>query len=381
MIGDLHGSAHTFIRHLFRYHRMGILDLKTLKFAPGYRLVFLGDVIDRGLFSLEITALIIELVRVNNLDFANPIVIYNRGNHEELSTSSAYGFKTEIMTRCGGEGLFQSMNEYYTCLSSAVIIETQISNQTYRLWLCHGGFDSQCVQPNNPIANQIKDASVHIIPFDFGWEQRNIRWSDFEELVANDDLVVNYKRGGVGFIYNRYHVYQFLKNCGINFIVRGHQDSFNNNYLFAGDYTVPESDQIPVENLPGFGLNYSVGRSAAIVGEHGEVVIYNHNDSKSRQNHVHGPIARLVADCNEYFVAQTNGLDYYYASAHPLKMSPYSETELIMFPVLTISTNTDADRYLMADSFAVLRFDVAPYHQKVDDSLLKLNLQSLKNLH
>src|SRR4030095_2740312 len=50
MMGDFHGSVHTFLRHLFRFHRLGILDLKTLKISPNYRLVFLGDVIDRGSF-------------------------------------------------------------------------------------------------------------------------------------------------------------------------------------------------------------------------------------------------------------------------------------------------------------------------------------------
>ena len=46
---------------------------------------------------------------------------------------------------------------------------------------------------------------------------------------------------------------------------------------------------------------------------------------------------------------------YYFASADGLK--DRSGKNLQIFPVLTISTNTDKDRPLRADSFIILRFD------------------------
>ena len=90
-IGDVHGSIHTFIRLLFRFHKYGILDIKTMKIIEPYNIVFLGDVIDRGSWGLEIACTLIILL-INNPQRMH----WNSGNHEDKELNLLYGFYSEI---------------------------------------------------------------------------------------------------------------------------------------------------------------------------------------------------------------------------------------------------------------------------------------------
>ena len=70
-------------------------------------------------------------------------------------------------------------------------------------------------------------------------------------------------------------------------------------------------------------------------------------------------MARLVADGQQYTVGEVKIKDhlypYYYVGVG--QVLDAKQRPLQIFPVLTISTNTDNGRLLVADSFAVLRFD------------------------
>ena len=109
----------------------------------------------------------------------------------------------------------------------------------------------------------------------------------------------------------------------------------------------------------GGGLNYSIGLNVEIIGISTLVVIHNKRFLKYK-DHLHGPLSRIIADCRQYYVG--------YGKTRRIKLTPYyyesikvmSQLGLInleIFPVLTISTNTDIDRNLRTDSFAVLCFD------------------------
>ena len=42
VFGDFHGSFHTFLRHLFRLHLFGVINLSTYTINKGYKIIFLG---------------------------------------------------------------------------------------------------------------------------------------------------------------------------------------------------------------------------------------------------------------------------------------------------------------------------------------------------
>lgn len=90
VIGDLHGNFRAFnciIKHLIK---LNILNSK-LKLDGNYRLVFLGDFIDRGKDSLNI---IITLMFLTLFNPENVIIL--RGNHEDKNVFKDYGFTEEF---------------------------------------------------------------------------------------------------------------------------------------------------------------------------------------------------------------------------------------------------------------------------------------------
>lgn len=91
--GDLHGSFHTFFRSMMRLHYCGIIDTN-FKIKKGYRILFCGDILDRGQYSFEIMAFILKLVKVNNKK-NNYKVLLIRGNHEEREMFTENGFIEE----------------------------------------------------------------------------------------------------------------------------------------------------------------------------------------------------------------------------------------------------------------------------------------------
>ena len=412
MMGDFHGSFHTFLRHMFRFHRLGIVNLKTLKLNPKHRLIFLGDVVDRGHFSLEISLVILKLMEINNDDYRNPLVIYNRGNHETASLSKKYGLLNEFESRCQQKGydLWKQLTQFYNCLPSAVILEVpkngpqvdpinsflsetsknlkkvgvgvpKTSNQFYRYWLCHGGFDPSLLNPKSDLSLALKHALKPVIVFTDNKQQDNVRWSDFYDSERNNPPVN--KDRGIALIYNKYHVYQFLTLQNINFIIRGHQDHYDNNYLFSPSFQIPKYNRPKSKDqlMPGFGLNWGAATQkpllippippiqtqfekngdmveippiASIHGQKHLVVKYNEDYAQGLNDRLKGPFARLLANSQDYLLSQVSSggkiRPYYYAKI--------TQVPSQVFPVLTISTNTDVGRRLEADSFIVLRFDL-----------------------
>ena len=62
----------------------GIINLKKFIINDPYKIIFLGDIIDRGIYSLDILNIIFKLIINNNkVKKLNDIkIIFIRGNHE-----------------------------------------------------------------------------------------------------------------------------------------------------------------------------------------------------------------------------------------------------------------------------------------------------------
>ena len=341
MMGDIHGSFHTFMRLLYRYHLYGILDIETMIIANGYKIVFLGDVIDRGNYSIEIIFIIFILISVNNLHFDDPQkwkIYYIRGNHEELSTSSDYGFKKELENKkCTGDNnkLYLDIMSTIAHFPSAILLNvTDIeknnsggTNDNFKIWLSHGGF---------PWYNNKMEWTDNISILD-KLHSTQTRWSDFKDH-AFDGPRINALRRNDSLIYSGNNVNNFMEREGINFIVRGHQDNCINSFLFTD-----KPDKC--------GEYYDYDISLRERNDN-DVLYYNKGCADDKTNYVKGPIARILCDNREF------------QNANKPKL----------YPVLTISTNTDLDRFLSSDSFALLRFDLF----KKDITQFK-NILTIKN--
>lgn len=322
LIGDIHGSFHTFFRILCRLHRYDILNLENFTLTDGYKIIFLGDILDRGSYSLDIIYLVFKLMKVNNKNDYN--VIYNRGNHETFDIFNRDGSNMEFKKKFGCEFESKDYEEFIVkylrllnILPSAIILSIDNKN----IWCCHGGF------PRKYLDEKLEfTTSENVILFTDKSITMDIKWSDFGSI--DSDLFSDSNRGRDLVTYTNKGTLKFLENNNINFIIRGHQDSIGNSVLFKSD-----------------GDKYIISRQIESI----KGLIYNNNFVNNRTD---CSIARLL----------------------PLELSED------YFKVLTISTNSDKKRYLQSDSFVLLRFDVDDKIDEFKNCLKPLEIKKLVKL-
>ena len=230
VVGDLHGN---------------LVDLLTILKSngspPWTRYVFLGDLIDRGEFSIE-TILFIYLLKIC---FPKDVFII-RGNHEISGVCIKFGFKREIAKKYTSQTLFKTFCTTFSYTPFAALIDSHI--------LCiHGGI-GPFVKSIKAIANVKRPVTrLHAkqAPFD-------ILWSD-----PNNNCITDYEKSprGYGHLFGKEHCIEFEKNNGLSLIIRGHEVALNGvNYGFDGriitvfsasNYCLMGNDGGIVEVLPG----------------------------------------------------------------------------------------------------------------------------------
>ena len=313
IIGDTHGSFHTFFRIILRLIKQNIID-ENMKLVDNAKIIILGDVLDRGYYAFEILIVIFTLMKINNTG-KELNVIYNRGNHEDLYIFITHGFYfefTQKMKHAASKELLSKLNDFYNICSSAIILK----HKNIKYWLCHGGFPFNKKKPvvfnsqNNNVIYKSKNKNEHIL------------WNDFVNYT-NDSLSPRNKENGNMKQIGLESLYKFLKDNNIDFIIRGHQDNYCNNWLLKGKNNnrqqfLPLTFSKTLENLD---KNYK------------DTIQYQ----VERKNNIY---------------SKSNGA---YCKIDPLGFNTYTDTDNNTYhPVLTISTNSDIGRTLFNDSYAIL---------------------------
>ena len=346
IFGDFHGSFHTFYRHMKRLQKLKILN--GYKLSDNYRLVFLGDILDRGQYAVEIIYFMLRLMIVNNIP-DKLCVILNRGNHEseEVYTQGPVSFQSELIKK-DLKKLLPLFRLFFNRLPSALILECD--NKKY--WLAHGGF---YIDRNNLNPFYKYNITKHNIVFyhnSLSTIPLQIKWNDF---INSDEYVYN-KRNGTDeekiLNITPKEVYNFCKFNSINFIIRGHQDFPYNSFLLSTHNNHKEVSQ-------NYDKRYVLGNKSTDQLVQNNFIFINtnyKNDGSNRIDTHSGPIASIALD-PEISSAQfynTRGRDRF--------------ESFNIYPVITLSTNTDFDRPLTHESFGILRFDVDSVHQykKID---------------
>jgi serine/threonine-protein phosphatase PPG1 len=128
IVGDVHGQFFD-VKEIF----------KIAGKCPSTNYIFLGDYVDRGLYSIEVMSLLLCLkVRY-------PLrVTLVRGNHESRGVTATYGFYTECLKKYGSADVWTIFTDLFDYLVLAVEIDNTI--------LCvHGG-----LSPSIHTVDQIK---------------------------------------------------------------------------------------------------------------------------------------------------------------------------------------------------------------------------------
>lgn len=205
VFGDIHGQIAELLI-LFKTfgspnHYVGDVELVSY--------VFNGDFVDRGPNSLEVITLLFCL----KVAYPHKVFLI-RGNHEDPSINSHYGFKQECKNRLGddcGEAIWKLFNQVFTFLPISALINQRI--------LClHGGIGGaiESIEQINKIPKPIVDTAN-------SREVIDILWSDPAESDKIVGVHANHQRGKSIVSFGSDRVRNFCEKNQIDLIIRSHQ--------------------------------------------------------------------------------------------------------------------------------------------------------------
>lgn len=191
IVGDIHGH----ILDLFRI-------FKNFGMPPRRRFVFLGDLVDRGEFSIE-TVIIVFLLKIVYPD--NVYLI--RGNHEFSFLCQQSGFFNEVID------FYCEPSVFNACISSFSYIP--LAAKIDGTYLClHGGIGS-----NFTSLDSFKTLRRPIKDYDSECFIDSVLWSD---PTNKTDYYAPSTRGS-GYLFGSSAVSEFCENNNIKMIIRGHE--------------------------------------------------------------------------------------------------------------------------------------------------------------
>jgi protein phosphatase len=190
IIGDVHGNLVDLLRCLYQMPR-----------PPFSHLLFLGDYVDRGPFSIECVTLILTLL-VQYPDCVFAI----RGNHEFGAVNRVYGFFDEVMSVYKSEALWNRFQDVFAWMPFTAIVNR-------RFCCVHGGISqhlprlSDLERYERPIYECEDPVIIDLV------------WSDpstFYQLYGSS-------RRGIGSGYGPEASANFLRANRFSKIIRGHE--------------------------------------------------------------------------------------------------------------------------------------------------------------
>ena len=190
VVGDIHGQILDLIRILKQF---GLPDKQ--------RYVFLGDIVDRGEFSVEtlVSVLLLKVIWPDN-------VFIIRGNHEFQFLCSQCGFMSQMIACFDNPDLYQASAVAFDHLPLAVLIDNEM--------LCvHGGI--------GPLLTRLEDIRTIARPVeDYGDDVLDsLVWSDPSEDVCMFEPSAR----GTGYLFGRIACDEFLTRNNLSMIIRGHE--------------------------------------------------------------------------------------------------------------------------------------------------------------
>lgn len=192
VVGDIHGNIRDLIRIL---KKVNFLD-------SGVKILFLGDYVDRGEFSIEVITLLFSLI----IQYPDRIFLI-RGNHEFSSVNMTYGFKEQLFNLYGNNQLWEQFNIVFNYLPIAAIIDDHI-------FCVHGG-----ISPHLKNINQISSLERPIISFHDNKLLADLMWSD---PSSNVSYFLQSERG-FGCIFGSDAIIEFCRSQKMEQVIRAHQ--------------------------------------------------------------------------------------------------------------------------------------------------------------
>jgi diadenosine tetraphosphatase ApaH/serine/threonine PP2A family protein phosphatase len=188
LVGDIHGNIDDLLRI---FGECG--------YPPHQRYLFLGDYVDRGLFSIEVLTLLFAL----KCKFPDEIFLL-RGNHETRSISTVYGLMGECKQRFGPV-LFSEFHYVFENLPIAAVVERA-------LFCVHGGLSPE-LRKIGEFQDMEKPGGVPVgIAADLLWSDPSASVEWFEPNPR-----------GIGQLFGEKAAKGFLEGNRLQMVVRSHE--------------------------------------------------------------------------------------------------------------------------------------------------------------
>lgn len=190
VVGDLHGHLYDLLR-ILRNHGL----------PPERNYLFLGDLVDRGEFSIETITLILAM----KVEYPNNVFLV-RGNHEQLGMIQKFGFSNELNEVYKTRYLEATFARAFNQIPLAALVINSF-------YCVHGG-----IGPNTKSILQIMSASRPIL--DTHQEPAySTLWSDPSKDI--DGYRQNMR--GSGYFFGTAAINDFLNSQNLKLLVRAHQ--------------------------------------------------------------------------------------------------------------------------------------------------------------
>ena len=195
VIGDIHGNLHSLLNLI-----------EIIEKNDPELIIFLGDIVDRGVHQLECLIIILSL----KILYPNKIYIL-KGNHETLEMNQYYGFFHVFLDRFKDSQKFQEVLEIYNVLPFCAIINKKI--------LCvHGG-----IPENSSILEKIKGIktkNLNSIIESIEQDLYQSIWNDPKEGL--EEFMHSFRGPGIKF-FGEKAFNDFMEANHLQYLIRAHE--------------------------------------------------------------------------------------------------------------------------------------------------------------
>ncbi|MHA1648530.1 MAG: metallophosphoesterase family protein [Promethearchaeota archaeon] len=214
-VGDTHGSfqdTYTMIDYF----------IKVFQINPYIKIVFLGDYVDRNPFDLQNLAFIISFW----LLFHENVFIL-RGNHEDSSVCSRYGFSQHLFEKSGSKDRFTPIWDSVNTLFSKLPVGISCLIGEKRILALHGGFPFDVNQGKDytPINLELIEPQLNCFQeehFEMDKYSQTILWADPDpDNLPDGGVAPSPRTGRPRFSQQAFQSFMDLNKFDI--LIRAHQ--------------------------------------------------------------------------------------------------------------------------------------------------------------
>ena len=195
IIGDIHGNMKSLLRLI------EIIEQANPKYV-----IFLGDIVDRGIKQLECLILILAL----KIRYPNKYYLL-KGNHETLEMNQYYGFYQEFMSKFNDQKRFDEILAVYNALPFCALINKSI--------LClHGGIpeDIEILRK----LRGLKPKDVALVFKSIAKSLMQIMWNDPKSGLKG--FSESFRGPGIKF-FEEDVFDSFMKEYNLKYLIRSHE--------------------------------------------------------------------------------------------------------------------------------------------------------------